>query len=293
MTLVIAVASENAVLQVSDRRLVWLRRDGGILRRDDDANKAVVYGDRLMFAYTGLAELGPRRQRTDEWIAETLNPVAGQAEALEALRHAAAERFSHRLIRQLPADARRHEFVAAGWARFPPKHERFEPYIAIVSNSRTPAGELGDVQANFAIHVHRTDPAKPVIAVPAGQRLEGDALARLMEGLAGLERGALTVLGLAEKVVEAAHLTANDNDLVGHGLMLNSFPRAALEPAAEAGFTMLASGPMEDEVPTFLSIRPNEPNILVGPIVVMGGNQGTMGGFRTEPPPPGDERVPN
>ena len=51
------------VIQVSDRRLVGVRDDRVVWRRGKK-NKAVLWCNRLAFAYTGLAELGEKR-RTD------------------------------------------------------------------------------------------------------------------------------------------------------------------------------------------------------------------------------------
>jgi hypothetical protein len=140
MTLIVSAATPDAVLQVSDRQFVWLRSDGTSQRHDDDANKALFYAGRIAFAFTGLAEVGPRRQRTDLWMADVLEPVSGQAEALQALATAATERFQHPLIKRHPPALRAHEFVGVGWTRFPPDHDHFEPYIAVVSNSRSETG---------------------------------------------------------------------------------------------------------------------------------------------------------
>lgn len=282
VTLIISVASPDAVLQASDRRFVWLRPSGAAQRRDDEANKALFYAGRMAFAFTGLAEMGPRRQRTDEWMADVLNPVSGQAEALEALSAAATERFQHRLIKQLPPSMRTHEFVGVGWARFPPDHNRFEPYLAMVSNSRSDTGEPVEPQDRFTWRVLRTNHEHPVIASTAGQRLDDEALETLQSGLDGYARGALTVLGLSEALIDSVRGMADRNPLIGHGLMLNCLPRAAVEDPPTKG-VMLASAPAND-VPTFLSVPPGEANgVLVGPIFVAGGNRGVLRNFEARP----------
>jgi hypothetical protein len=112
--------------------------------------------------------------------------------------------------------------------------------------------------------------------------LDSEALAKLQWGLDGYARGALTVLGLAEALVDCVRGMADRNELVGHGLMLNCIPRAAVE-TPEAQGLMLASGPM-DEVTTFLSIPPGQPTgILVGPIAVPGGGRGIISSFEARP----------
>jgi hypothetical protein len=55
MTLVMSLITESWAIQVSDRRLVWLGPDSVVSRKDDERNKAVLWCNRLAFAYTGLA----------------------------------------------------------------------------------------------------------------------------------------------------------------------------------------------------------------------------------------------
>lgn len=280
MTQIISIAAADAVLQVSDRRYVWLGRDGMPTRRDDEANKAVWFGGRLVLAFTGLAQVGPRRQNTDEWIADVLNPARGQPEALQRLEDAATARFAHPLIARLPAEFRCHEFVGVGYATF--DGGDVEPYISVVSNSRSAGGELTAAQPRFTTGVVRTTQASPIVAATAGQPLGADAQAILQKGLDGYLRGALTVLGLAEAAVDAVHKTAAQNPLVGAGVMVNCLPRTAVEDPNPLG-VMLASGPMSD-VPTFLSVRPGATiGELVGPIFVSGHNGAIIREFSARP----------
>jgi hypothetical protein len=43
MTLVLSLITESWAIQVSDRRLVWLDAAGGIVRKDEERNKAVLW----------------------------------------------------------------------------------------------------------------------------------------------------------------------------------------------------------------------------------------------------------
>src|SRR4051794_20829200 len=134
MTLMISVITDKAVLQVSDRRLIWLEADGSTRPMNDNKNKAVVFGKRMVFAYTGLANLGPRRQRTDEWLAEEIRQAiqgpGSQDEILEHIARKATERLQHHLCASLPTVQRGHEFVACGWAHFLDfEPGEFRPYV--------------------------------------------------------------------------------------------------------------------------------------------------------------------
>ena len=145
MTLIISVLTEDAVLQASDRRLVWLEPDGSFRPRDDDRNKAVMFGKRMVFAYTGLANLGPRKQKTDDWLAQVLHNCredGDQGDILDSLARETTARLQHDLYANLPAAQRGHEFSVVGWAAFPDSKPSFRPYFAWVSNLRDEFGQL-------------------------------------------------------------------------------------------------------------------------------------------------------
>jgi hypothetical protein len=74
---------------------------------DDEANKAVVYGNVMTFAYTGIAEVPGTRQRMDEWLCDVLSEeLNSMPAALEHLGKAASAAISgYRLA-----------FLGAGWA---------------------------------------------------------------------------------------------------------------------------------------------------------------------------------
>lgn len=93
MTLIITALADDAVVQVSDRRLTLA--DGSIF--SEDATKAICIAcsdARVSLAYTGLARIG--MTPTDHWLMELL--TEGRAanktfpELLEAL---AATRYCH------------------------------------------------------------------------------------------------------------------------------------------------------------------------------------------------------
>lgn len=64
MTLIISCVTRDFVVQASDRRVSVPNRRVG----DDRANKAIFYCGQSAWAYTGLAQIGPKR--TDEWLVD-------------------------------------------------------------------------------------------------------------------------------------------------------------------------------------------------------------------------------
>lgn len=142
MTLVLSLITESWAIQVSDRKQVWQRSDGEIVREDDNENKAVLWCNRLAFAYAGLGELGPKREPTDEWLSRELAEwwveAGGIEQGQDAVVAAIAERATAAinrapLVATIPPHQRRHAFVGAGWARFD-NQGGMVPYIVQIHN---------------------------------------------------------------------------------------------------------------------------------------------------------------
>jgi hypothetical protein len=289
MTVVITVLTEDRVMQASDRRLVWLEPDGTIRRHDDSRNKAVLYANRLVFAYTGLAEIGPYRQQTDLWLAHQLAsaPEGGQDAVLEALARATTGRLHHGRMRSIPRAQRGHEFVACGWARFTTTSEptTFRPYLALVTNLWDAQGNLLRAPADDAVLLWRVlEREEPGYVLVSGQQFAPNVLQTLIADIGA----AVNAEHMADVLISHIRRFADRNTAVGRGVLLSSLPRAAIQPA-EQGMIVLASGPMAD-LPTFLSVSPDASDpVQYGPIVVsirggiasgfVGGPPGSIPGF--------------
>jgi hypothetical protein len=95
MTLIITAVADDAVAQVSDRRLTL--PDGSVF--SDDANKAICIAcadARVSLAYTGLARIGDTP--TDHWLVDLLTETKSAQkpfpDLLAMVAAAATERFS-------------------------------------------------------------------------------------------------------------------------------------------------------------------------------------------------------
>lgn len=265
MTLVLSALTRDAVLQASDRRLVWIQ-DGAVIDKDDMANKAVLYCGRVAFSYTGVADMGRKQQRTDEWLAEVLSRAPGQTEALRLVAEEATARFEV-LASMLPAELRRHEFVGVGWARFPPEHREFEPYYCWVSNVRDGSGQPTSLTPEFrwgALKLGSTE----CLAATAGQRLTDEEYAQTLSRIeTALDGG---VLELGEAMVTTVRTVAEHNDYVGKDVLLTSFPRAAVETQTEGQFYI--AGPPGGDTATFLYVPEGvSDGTQYGPIVTCEG----------------------
>src|SRR5437016_4841959 len=85
MTLILSLATPEFVVQVSDRRLTTLRP--GTTQFDivdDNRNKIVDWGNRVVFGYTGLAQINGIS--TDDWLARSLASI-GNTDLNLVLKH--------------------------------------------------------------------------------------------------------------------------------------------------------------------------------------------------------------
>ncbi|HTX06971.1 MAG TPA: hypothetical protein VME22_00085 [Solirubrobacteraceae bacterium] len=165
MTLIISVLTHEAVLQASDRRLVWVASDGSTRVRNDNRNKAVMLGQRMFFAYTGIADIGVNRESTDLWLGRTLGELVrqfhDQADLLEALAARATDRFAHGRLRSVPLARRGHEFAIVGWARFP-SSPNLKSYFGLVTNMRAVDGTfLSEPTDGFRVTWFASNPTCP------------------------------------------------------------------------------------------------------------------------------------
>ena len=142
MTLIITALANDAVVQVSDRRLTL----PGRTVFSEDANKAICFGcadAHVSLAYTGLARIGTTP--IDHWLVDLLtdNRLANEPfpKAVEAVARLATERF--RELRPL-GEGRRLSLVFSGFGHL-------RPVMALVSNSEDSSGSwLPRVSDTFA-----------------------------------------------------------------------------------------------------------------------------------------------
>ena len=278
MTLVLNVLTPNFVVQVSDRRLVWLR-DESVEKYDDEKNKAVLWCGRLAFAYTGLAELG-RERRTDLWLANTLSKIEqclreeaesredkDQFHLLKSLAEEATAYFAGpRISRWYSSYQRRHAFVAVGWAKFSGAPD-FSPYLALISNYHDDDwNELPEAEDAFLGGFRRLRDDGGFV-LPIGHPISPAELDALVGELRAIDDDPLAVvITLGEKIREVA----SNTDTVGRGLMANVLPRNALKTEGEF---MAVFGAPSDGLQTFLYVPKDDdpPGEMYGPTVVCGG----------------------
>jgi hypothetical protein len=272
MTLVMSLLSWNYVIQVSDRRFVWLGPDGELQRVDDESNKSVLWAHLNAFAFTGIGNLGIDH-RTDLWLAkqiakweeETAEDQQGQEGLFRALAQRSTDYFNGPRISRIDKELKRHAFVCGGWGREDDQSELMPHMVRIGNFFHGAPGEK-----EFGIAVER-------LQEPGGIKVRWDGQDLLPEEQAELE--ALTLLNPAS--VDFAHgasyilgelirKVAARNDSVGRGLLITVLPRNSIGAGEQSG--MLVAAPAEEHVQTFLYLAADgREGIVYGPTVVSGG----------------------
>ena len=222
MTLVLSLATPRFALQVSDRRLTKTLSSGTSYVCDDDANKLTLFQNRLVFGYTGIAEIG--LQRTDVWLANTLAMVSTSPlpEVLAHLRDRATE-----LFRQLPglAKDKRHAFVGVGWMS--KDGETLQPVICRVSNYHDGQKELSQAKEAFSFAHQQYDTPPYWGWLETGARLKPQEISRLSRSISRCARKGTSPRPLLRHIVDLIRTVASRDPKVGKSLLAVCIPRNA------------------------------------------------------------------
>jgi hypothetical protein len=138
MTQILSLVTPSHVFQISDRRTSTRLSNGRVEAQPYEENKAVLWGRRVAFAYSGLARI--RHEYTDCWLTRVL--AAANTDSLptacEAVRSAATKAFQGMYI---PANDKRTLFTAVGWTN---AENRWRPIAIEISNFKDRNGEVLD-----------------------------------------------------------------------------------------------------------------------------------------------------
>src|SRR5258708_6773944 len=138
MTLILSLATPEFLVQVADRRLSLMYPNGRFVVNKEEVVKQTLFCNRMIFAYTGLANIGSLK--TDVRLAHKLGelPTESVDEAITHLRDRATEAF--RSIYH-PPRIKIHAFVGLGWTRLSDDGP-FLPTMCRISNFHDEDGKL-------------------------------------------------------------------------------------------------------------------------------------------------------
>lgn len=264
MTLILSCATQDYVVQVSDRRLIWLNGDQ-IVDQDDDSNKVVLFCRRMAFAYTGLAEINGKK--TDEWLMDVLAAFNSLPDACSAIESSATRAF--RRI-SLPGNKKCHAFVGVGWTLLAPGN-RFRPAICSISNAQGEQGEwLSEARDEFSLRYTILPESDLYQLEDAGQRLGKKEKAELERQINSCIKHKTGPKPIARLMAREVRQIAAGNRKVGQNLLVVSLPRSAI-PSGELVFM---NAPPSREEMTFLHVPAGGyDGIQYGPMLVGCGPQ--------------------
>jgi hypothetical protein len=242
VTLVLSCITRTAAIQVSDRRVTWLRgpHAGGLA--DDYRNKAVVVCNRMAFAYSGLAEIGA--SNTDDWLLQVVGKVSLE-KVLSAIPPAATAAFQGI---QASRQEKRHVFVGVGWGRATIDSPR-TTFIATVSNALDREWNLlPEAMPAFGAGVFGLPADQPFLLKSTGQNLSVKEMKRIkrdVRSCLGRKTGPMSIVRV---LVAAIRRVASTNGTVGRGLLAVILPEGAL--STDFGMTVTFDGTVPDDAPS-------------------------------------------
>jgi hypothetical protein len=218
MTLIVAMAADEYVIVVSDRRLTWFE-DGQVTHRDDNENKTILLCGHYLMGYTGIARI--KDKPLQQWLVETLATVSPDR-YFSTLSQAAETEF--RQIQTDPPDLKRHAFIAVGFTATR-DNLRLQASAVIVANCAVAEnGSMGPV-TGFMPSGYLLDRDFVIrtigYTVPRRFSIEAlDLIRRYRQRFPARPQGAAQVLvSLARKV------SAISNGYVGEDVLVSILPR--------------------------------------------------------------------
>jgi hypothetical protein len=223
--------------------------------KEDDSNKAVILGNGVGFAYSGLADIDGVKM--DLWLADTLADarVRTLSDACAAIESRATEAV--RWLR-CPAWTKRHTFVGVGWAQFA-LDKPFQPTICVISNAQDEHGNwLSEAKNKFVTGgLYMPDDAR-VSLVNTGQPLRHDEkywVFRNIYKCISRELGPVPILRL---LAVGIRRVAARSALVGNNPMALSLPIGSAYSDMYADTMSLP----QPNVPSFCFLPENETNFV-------------------------------
>jgi len=268
MTLILSCETNDAVYQIADRRLTAFGSPDQIV--DDQTNKIVIFDARVSFGYTGRSEICG--QRTDEWLADVLQPYAGKRKlglAVEAIRLRATHEFQK--IRALDK-FKFHAFQSVGWIEH---SDAWRPGVITIHNGWDDAKHkwaekpLDEFRGTIRVSRHGNFGIRlTAIGLPL-HAAERAAVVRLLRSCAHRQRGSRAIRHAM--FIAMRWLMQRHPDVIGGGMMFACIPRVAAEAAQKSGTFSMSTGGPSDEQSTFECFLSDGTPQGVGPIMVLGG----------------------
>lgn len=267
--------SKSVIVQISDRRISHLYPDGTVRLRDDTTNKALLYENHAIAAFTGHALL--EGQTTDMWVATRLAQHPSSLD--EGLYE--VQQDLNRLFRRSPYRGVPHSIVVAGWKR----NGLDEPtaFSGMVSNVFEPGrGWRSSVSQEFCYFAQfeEAEITRPVLVFAPDMVYKGDQIA-LYRQLLEVGFRQLSVWHAVRLIADTFRSVADYRPTVGRELMISILPRSAAPRVATAEL-MVRNYELSPETPSFWTLSTSGDPVQYGPTmilkgVIVSGYEGTFG----------------
>jgi hypothetical protein len=234
MTLILNCITRDYAIQVSDRRLTV----GKGKQVTNEANKVVLWGGRMSLAYTGIAELGAKRDfpawpdgvarspllaHTDIWMTEILSGTRNLKEATDILEQAAA-----REVTKFPEQYCRQAFAGILWGAWRAAPDTLLPAVVVVSNYINSRGQIRELPGTFATDVTLLDPKELVYILPIGQVPSESYMADVNRKVRRAVAKKVAPHEVATLLAQAVIGKSGSGSTVGDSLMVVILPKAAI-----------------------------------------------------------------
>ena len=267
MTLILNCLTNSYAIQVSDRRLSL--QDGSLI--DDLNTKAILVNGNMIFGYTGLANIGKKMQKADDWFLESLSivykkkPDANLTEVSEALAKLATENVAHVNV---DPSCKRLAFVGVGWCKLTGTQD-FIPCYVIISNAHDSNGKwLPNAKPEFNASFYTMKDGQNVMLIDDGQQINRQAKIKLKRILRNCANKGVGPKTMAQILVSAARKLASQNQLVSRSLLVNCIPKISVKPG---NLLVIGSAPRSN-MTTFSYIPDNtSKQIAYGPHIFANG----------------------
>lgn len=238
MTMILTCLTKDFIVQASDRRLVY-KRGRKVTHKEDDRNKALIYENHTVFAYTGLATLEKQSFAID-WAAERLAQLASLQDAMVYLSECATRLMKTHPFSGYPDNLRRLGFVGAGFINWVEATKTVRrPAYFIISNFMNHEGEEQPPPHNtFRAYVNWPLPVdEPTFKLfRAGQPFEEDGEKKLNRAIRRCfqkRQDRVRPETIGRLFTCAIQETAEINKKVGKNIICTFVPRAYREDTGD------------------------------------------------------------
>lgn len=223
MTMILTCLAKDFIVQASDRRFSYPDKSKP---PEDHNNKALIYGNHFVFAFTGLARLSGKS--AIDWAAQQMSEKEGLEAAVLHLGNRASDLMNN-FYSSYPADKKKLAFVGAGFADIEEGGRlKRKPLRIVISNFRGEKGTwLAQSRKEFIVYYDWLPERHICELFVAGQKLSDDRKNKLNKLIAFClrhKKGPETIGRLLTREIQA--VADGGNETVGKNIMCTFVPRA-------------------------------------------------------------------